>query len=33
MTDTSLLPVAAEASGLGFDEVVERILAGAAVGA
>lgn len=33
MTDTSLLPVAAEATGLGFDEVVERILAGAALGA
>ena len=27
MTDTSLLPKAAEAAGLGFDEVVERILA------
>lgn len=33
MTDTSLLPVAAEASGLGFDGVVERILADAALGA
>jgi D-alanine-D-alanine ligase len=33
MTDTSLLPVAAEASGLGFDDVVDRILAGAALGA
>lgn len=32
MTDTSLLPKAAEAAGLGFDEVVERILAEAAVG-
>lgn len=33
MTDTSLLPRAAEAAGLGFDEVVERILADAALGA
>jgi len=33
MTDTSLLPKAAEAAGLGFDEVVERILADAALGA
>lgn len=33
MTDTSLLPIAAEATGLGFDEVVERILAEAALGA
>ena len=33
MTDTSLMPMAAEAAGLGFDEVVERILADAAVGA
>jgi D-alanine-D-alanine ligase len=33
MTDTSLLPKAAEAAGLGFDEVVERILAEAAHGA
>ncbi len=33
MTDTSLLPKAAEAAGLGFDEVVERILAEAALGA
>ncbi len=32
MTDTSLLPMAAEAAGLGFDEVVERILADAALG-
>ncbi|MEQ9093046.1 MAG: D-alanine--D-alanine ligase [Miltoncostaeaceae bacterium] len=32
MTDTSLLPMAAEASGLGFDGVVERILADAALG-
>jgi D-alanine-D-alanine ligase len=32
-TDTSLLPKAAEAAGLGFDEVVERILADAALGA
>lgn len=32
MTDTSLLPKAAEAAGLGFDEVVERILAEAALG-
>lgn len=31
MTDTSLLPTAAEAAGLGFDEVVERILAEAAL--
>ena len=31
MTDTSLLPKAAEAAGLGFDEVVERILAEAAL--
>jgi D-alanine-D-alanine ligase len=33
MTDTSLLPKAADAAGLGFDEVVERILAEAALGA
>ena len=33
MTDTSLLPKAAEAAGLGFDDVVERILAEAALGA
>lgn len=33
MTDTSLLPMAADATGLGFDEVVERILADAALGA
>jgi D-alanine-D-alanine ligase len=33
MTDTSLLPKAAEAAGLGFDEIVERILAEAALGA
>ena len=32
-TDTSLLPKAAEAAGLGFDDVVERILADAALGA
>lgn len=32
-TDTSLLPVAAQAAGLGFDEVVERILVEAALGA
>ena len=32
MTDTSLMPMAAEAAGLGFDEVVEPILADAAVG-
>lgn len=31
MTDTSLLPRAADAAGLGFDEVVERILAEAAL--
>ncbi|MGD9695611.1 MAG: D-alanine--D-alanine ligase [Thermoleophilia bacterium] len=33
MTDVSLLPKAAEASGLGWDEVVARILAEAALGA
>ena len=27
LTDTWLLPMAAEAAGLGFDELVERILA------
>jgi D-alanine-D-alanine ligase len=32
MTDTSLLPMAAEAAGLGFDEVVSRILERAALG-
>jgi D-alanine-D-alanine ligase len=32
MTDTSLLPKAAEAAGMRFDEVVERILAEAALG-
>jgi D-alanine-D-alanine ligase len=32
MTDTSLLPRAADAAGLGFDEVVERVLAQAALG-
>lgn len=32
MTDTSLLPMAAEAAGLGFDEVIDRILADAALG-
>lgn len=32
MTDTSLLPAAAEAAGLGFDEVVARILAEASLG-
>jgi D-alanine-D-alanine ligase len=32
-TDTSLLPKAAEAAGLSFDEIVERILADAALGA
>lgn len=32
MTDTSLLPKAAEAAGSGFDEVVERVLADAALG-
>ena len=29
MTETSLLPQAADAAGIGFDELVERILAGA----
>ncbi len=33
MTDTGLLPKAAEAAGLCFDQVVERILAEAALGA
>ncbi len=33
MTDTSLLPCAAEASGLGFDAVVGRVLDDAALGA
>lgn len=33
MTDTSLLPRAAEAAGMSFDEVVERILDEAALGA
>ena len=32
MTDTSLLPKAAEAGGIGFDEVIERVLASAALG-
>lgn len=32
MTDTSLLPRAAEAAGIGFDEVVDRVLALAALG-
>jgi D-alanine-D-alanine ligase len=32
MTDTSLLPKAAEAAGLGFDDVVARVLADAALG-
>ncbi len=32
MTDTSLLPKAAEAAGSGFDEVVERVLADATLG-
>ncbi|MGI9539183.1 MAG: D-alanine--D-alanine ligase [Miltoncostaeaceae bacterium] len=32
MTDTSLLPKAAEAAGYGFDEVVERVLADAVLG-
>jgi D-alanine-D-alanine ligase len=31
MTETSLLPQAADAAGIGFDEMVARILAGAAV--
>jgi len=30
MTETSLLPQAADAAGIGFDELVERILASAA---
>jgi D-alanine-D-alanine ligase len=29
MTETSLLPQAADAAGIGFDELVERILASA----
>src|ERR1700691_6153154 len=29
LTETSLLPLAADAAGIGFDEVVERILASA----
>jgi D-alanine-D-alanine ligase len=33
MTDTSLLPRAAEAAGLSFDDVVERVLEDAALGA
>ena len=33
MTDTSLLPKAAEAAGMSFDEVVERVLSAAALGA
>jgi D-alanine-D-alanine ligase len=32
MTDTSLFPKAAEAAGLSFDEVVERVLGLAALG-
>jgi hypothetical protein len=32
MTDTSLLPRAAEAAGLSFDDVVERVLDDAALG-
>jgi len=32
MTDTSLLPKASDAAGIGFDEVVSRVLADAAVG-
>ena len=32
MTDTSLLPRAAEAAGLGFDEVVSRVLDEAGLG-
>jgi D-alanine-D-alanine ligase len=32
MTETSLLPQAADAAGIGFDELVERILAGALPG-
>ena len=32
MTDTSLLPAAAEAAGMGFDDVVARVLAEAALG-
>ena len=30
LTETSLLPLAADAAGIGFDELVERILASAA---
>jgi D-alanine-D-alanine ligase len=30
MTETSLLPQAADAAGIGFDELVQRILASAA---
>ena len=33
LTETSLLPQAADAAGIGFDALVERILAGAAAGA
>ena len=29
LTETSLLPLAADAAGIGFDELVERILASA----
>jgi D-alanine-D-alanine ligase len=32
MTDTSLLPKAATAAGLSFDEVIERVLADASLG-
>jgi D-alanine-D-alanine ligase len=32
MTDTSLLPKAAQAAGMSFDEVIERVLADAALG-
>lgn len=32
MTETSLLPKAAGAAGMTFDELVERILKGAALG-
>ena len=32
MTDTSLLPKAAMAAGLSFDEVIERVLADASLG-
>jgi D-alanine-D-alanine ligase len=33
LTETSLLPQAAEAAGIGFDELVDRILSAALTGA